>query len=71
MEKKKSKILFIFIFIFLALGIFTLTLSIFGKCNVSIPLSFICITNALLVIQNLKKKHIGVLIQTLLPKFLI
>ena len=55
MENKKSKILFIFIFIFLALGIFTLTLSILGRCNVSIPLSFICITNALLVMQNLKK----------------
>ena len=55
MEKKKSKILFIFIFIFLALGIFTLTLSILGRCNVSIPLAFICITNALLVMQNFKK----------------
>ena len=55
MENKKSKILFIFIFIFLALVIFTLTLSFFGRCNVSIPLSFVCITNALLVIKNLKK----------------
>ena len=55
MENKKSKILFIFIFIFLALGIFTLTLSFFGKCKVTIPLSFICISNALLVMQNLKK----------------
>ena len=55
MENKKSKILFIFIFIFLALGIFTLTLSILGKCKVTIPLSFICITNALLVMQNFKK----------------
>lgn len=57
MENKKSKILFIFIFIFifLALGIFTLTLSILGRCNVSIPLAFICITNALLVMQNFKK----------------
>ena len=55
MENKKSKILFIFIFIFLALGIYTLTLSILGKCKVTIPLSFICITNALLVIKNLKK----------------
>lgn len=53
LETRRDKILTIITSIILAFGIFTLGLNILDKCSITIPLSFIAISNVLLVIKNL------------------